>query len=1034
MSLAFQNAESVKQTLLEELQNLLSSETRIRQSAEQRMKQLEFTEGYGVYLSELIMNQSFDLPLRQIACVMLTRYVENHWGECDEEGNPSEAGRCGLVATDQAKRTIRKILPNGLYDPNSKIRSSVAHTISTIATTDWPSVWTELFDIIIKCLGGNENSIHGAMQILQDFIYDEKQIVELGPVVISEVYRIFESEQNYSIKTRTLAIRILKKLFYSISLNITDKQEQAPMMNSILTNFMEKLIHYLSMNSGTASNFMLRTEIVKILTFLVTGMSKYIQSYMERILPVIWQLLTQIADTYVKVIVNQTETSPFPVAYGDSSDDEDELTNFTNMIVQIFEFIQCVIGAGKFRATIKNVLTDLIYIVIVYIQVPEEQIEDWQEDPEKFVDDEDDGGMELTVRVSGQDVLVALYEEVGNELLPSLQEALSRHMNVAEAEKAAGNEFWWKIQEACMVAVHAYNELVLHSHDQFDLLNYLTVVRNCLNYHDCPHLVGRALWTLSTYSSSKLFNPQMLDEILMVTLQSLQADKSIILKISAIRAIYSFVKTHEKPNDEKRILVQNKLSGFLEGILDLVPGCKSSVLGMLLEALTTIITFDPSFAVTAQNKLIPLALAVFLKYPEDPFILEIVQELIKALCQNPHCLQPLQDKFISTIVSILSLQDEQASTAKQDIALDVLTTIVKYSQAPLSAALIENAFPAMIHCVLRSDDHAVMVAGGECLRAYIFVSPEQIYAYKNGEGLNYTMQLTTLLLNPMNNELTAGQIGRLVITIITKMGNMLGENVDLLLKAVISKMQLVECLKVIMSLVVVFAHLFLTQTEAVLNFLSTVPGPTGEPAMQFVFNNWLSKQTSFFGAYERKVTTMALCKLFEYGVTTQDSRLTSINVKDLVINETANQTTRVKTRSQTNHQWVSMPALVKMFKLLINELSHLKEAHFVDYETETDDEEESHLGESGEKPTNNASAKFQSFISDLYFATDDDDDNDDDQLTQELLNGPLFQTNMEDNLTKFLQNFSSSEHFPMFVSHLTEAEKGVLKSIQVEVA
>lgn len=45
MSLAFQNAESVKQALFEELQNLLSSESNVRQSAEQRMKQLEFTEG-----------------------------------------------------------------------------------------------------------------------------------------------------------------------------------------------------------------------------------------------------------------------------------------------------------------------------------------------------------------------------------------------------------------------------------------------------------------------------------------------------------------------------------------------------------------------------------------------------------------------------------------------------------------------------------------------------------------------------------------------------------------------------------------------------------------------------------------------------------------------------------------------------------------------------------------------------------------------------------------------------------------------------
>lgn len=130
---------------------------------------------------------------------------------------------------------------------------------------------------------------------------------------------------------------------------------------------------------------------------------------MERILPIIWQLLTQIADTYVKVTVNQTEPSPFPVA---DVDDEDELTNFSTMIIQIMEFIQCIIGAGKFRSTIKNVLTDLIYIMIVYIQVPMEQIEDWNEDPEKFVEDEDEGGVELTIRVSGQDVLVVRYSFV----------------------------------------------------------------------------------------------------------------------------------------------------------------------------------------------------------------------------------------------------------------------------------------------------------------------------------------------------------------------------------------------------------------------------------------------------------------------------------------------------------------------------------------------------------------------------------------------------------------------------------------------
>lgn len=65
MSLAFQNAESVKQALFEELQNLLSSETTVIQSAEQRMKQLEFTEGNFLYF---YCPKSIELQIRASSC------------------------------------------------------------------------------------------------------------------------------------------------------------------------------------------------------------------------------------------------------------------------------------------------------------------------------------------------------------------------------------------------------------------------------------------------------------------------------------------------------------------------------------------------------------------------------------------------------------------------------------------------------------------------------------------------------------------------------------------------------------------------------------------------------------------------------------------------------------------------------------------------------------------------------------------------------------------------------------------------------
>ena len=51
----------------------------------------------------------------------------------------------------------------------------------------------------------------------------------------------------------------------------------------------------------------------------------------------------------------------------------------------------------------------------------------------------------------------------------------------------------------------------------------------------------------------------------------------------------------------------------------------------------------------------------------------------------------------------------------------------------------------------------------------------------------------------------------------------------------------------------VFIQLIRHQLEPTLEFLSTVPGPTGKSALDYVLTEWCAKQTSFFGSYEHKV-------------------------------------------------------------------------------------------------------------------------------------------------------------------------------------
>lgn len=64
------------------------------------------------------MNQSFDLGLRQLASVMLKQYVELHWTDNDKD-------TMNIIASEPAKKMIKNILPNGLYDPNSKVNNLI---------------------------------------------------------------------------------------------------------------------------------------------------------------------------------------------------------------------------------------------------------------------------------------------------------------------------------------------------------------------------------------------------------------------------------------------------------------------------------------------------------------------------------------------------------------------------------------------------------------------------------------------------------------------------------------------------------------------------------------------------------------------------------------------------------------------------------------------------------------------------------------------------------------------------------------------
>lgn len=80
---------------------------------------------------------------------------------------PGRTWSDGRGLSPQAKGVIRELLPSGLRESVSKVRSSVAYAVSAIAHWDWPEAWPQLFNLLMGMLvSGDLRAVHGAMRVL----------------------------------------------------------------------------------------------------------------------------------------------------------------------------------------------------------------------------------------------------------------------------------------------------------------------------------------------------------------------------------------------------------------------------------------------------------------------------------------------------------------------------------------------------------------------------------------------------------------------------------------------------------------------------------------------------------------------------------------------------------------------------------------------------------------------------------------------------------------------------------------------------
>lgn len=329
---------------------------------------------------------------------------------------------------------------------------------------------------------------------------------------------------------------------------------------------------------------------------MVSEMPKLFYQYNAQILPPVWQLLTQTAEIYVKVVVNANDTN---------NQDDDEMSNFSILIVQLFEFIHSIVEQSRFKTIVQTVLNDLAYISILFIQITEEQIGEWTDEVELFVDDlnavENVNG---TIRLSSRDLLTSISDEFGPDIiLPAMADAFNRHVHVAEFEKSANNPNWWKIIEASVTAIGSLSKQFMEASDEtkgkFNLREYLNYTKTMLGQGSngsgyqgdlSPYLHGKCLWTLCRYANalSDIYDRPTLQAILDCVANDLNGAKPMVIQVSAMRSLLELCEELKVASEEQRRMVIEKIPGFLNFITDIVTRAKGSVLSEILSTIATV--------------------------------------------------------------------------------------------------------------------------------------------------------------------------------------------------------------------------------------------------------------------------------------------------------------------------------------------------------------------------------------------------------------------------------------------------------------
>ena len=330
-----------------------------------------------------------------------------------------------------------------------------------------------------------------------------------------------------------------------------------------------------------------------------------------------WLFIQNLSTEYYNRAIATENIEAIEDSDGETGGIEGVITSLLDFVTQIFEI-------KSFKKLVESGLPPLIPSVMTFLQPSASQIEQWNDDPDKFVEDEDDDGFTSSIRTSALDLLLYVAKDFLQILLPPLLQYVS------EASKPNAS---WQQKESAYYIIgsisEGFDEEIM---SKFNIEHYLeTTVLPDLTKVTNPFLLGRSLWFAGRFTDK--IKPELTQQFLEATVTGLNPQQNVIVRIQASRAIFEFsVKIpgkHFFKNQYKIVyiiilentqhLLKPYMSRILNNLIDLASKSSDESLCLILEVLGACIEVDEDTSAQFAPQISDLILAMLTNKRYGPY-------------------------------------------------------------------------------------------------------------------------------------------------------------------------------------------------------------------------------------------------------------------------------------------------------------------------------------------------------------------------------------------------------------------------------